>query len=110
MSYYTVKHDTTVETMKRARKNDDQHIFPYIDEHNIYQGLIYGEDLDEFEDSTSASHILDAAKGDRDIYVYATQPSTEAKAILRRRNLQFIPVVDRYHRIVGTFDDAGLSH
>ena len=109
MNYFIVKPTTTVGSMKRACEEDEQQIFPYVNDNNIYEGLIFAKDLNDCADSSTASQVLAQAKksGDnRDVYVLTTQPSTDAKEILRRRNLQFVPVVDGNHRIVGTIDGS----
>ena len=107
MNYYTVTTKTTVGTMKRSCVDDDQRVFPMVNDKNIFQGLIYAEDLKNCDDSNTADEVLIQAKkwDERDVYVLSTQPSTEAKDILRRWKLQFVPVVDQDHRIVGTIDE-----
>ena len=109
MNYFTVTPTTTVGTMRRACQEDEQEIFPYVNDDNIYEGLIFAQDLNDCDNSYTASQVFAQAKksgGNRHVYVLQTQPSTEAKEILRRRKLQFVPVVDRDHRIVGTIDES----
>ena len=107
MNYFTVENTTTVGAMKRSCEDDDQRVFPLVNNDNVYMGLIYATDLRNCDDSSTAAEVLIQASkwGDRDLFVLSTQPETEAKDMLRRRKLQFVPVVDQDHRIVGTIDE-----
>ena len=109
MNYFTVTPKTTVETMKRACQEDEQQIFPLVNDNLIYLGLIYAKDLNSCDDSATALDVFGEAKKwdpNRDIFVLTSQPSTEAKDLIRRQRLQFVPVVDQDHRIVGTIDES----
>ena len=108
MNYFTVRPNTTVGRMKRSYEEDQQRVFPVAGSDNVFEGLVYAGDLRNCDDSSTASQVLiEATKwDDRDIFVLATQPVTEAKDIIRRQKIQFVPVVDRNHRIVGTIDES----
>lgn len=109
MNYFTVNPTTTVGKMKRSCEEDDQQIFPYVNHNNIYLGLIFATDLKDCDDSATAHEVFELAQqaGDnRNVFVLTTQPSSEAKEILISRNIQFVPVVDRDHRIIGTIDGS----
>ena len=109
MNYFIARAKTTVGTLKRSIRDDDQQIFPLVNSDQVYQGLIYAKDLAGCDDNDTAWDVFAEAKKsgeDRNIFVLTTQPSTEAKEILHIRDLQFVPVVDRKHRIVGTVDES----
>ena len=108
MNYFIVRPETTVGTMKRSCEEDEQRVFPVVNPDNSFLGLIYAEDFRNCEDSDTASLVLEQAQkwDDRDVYVLTTQPVTEAKELMRRWKIQFVPVVDRDHGFIGTIDDA----
>ena len=109
MNYFIARTSATVGTLKRSIEENDQRIFPLVDENQVYQGLVYDYDLHGCEDDFTAGELLamkiDSGQ-DRNIFILATEASTEAKEILHIKRLQFVPILDRDHRIVGTIDES----
>jgi magnesium transporter len=108
-NYIRVERDTSAADALRAVRRsplseESISVIFVTDRQRRYEGLIPLNRLVKAAPSTPASELMEEA----DLRVQATDHRAVAARILRQRDLQTIPVVDRENRLLGaiTFDDA----
>ena len=95
--YKIVRPSTTVGKIRLELQGNNQAMFPVVQDDDTYVGLIYATDLRSCDEEDTALDVFKSVT-DREIFVFENQPSTTAKDEIKRRKLQFMPVVDFNHR------------
>ncbi|GEM_PF-5819238 len=109
MRYFAVRNTATVLKIRNAPAFGRQSMFPVITEDRHLLGYISNDDFKDYSDDKTAGDVLaDAIKQGklRIQRARASEPLEVALATMRDYQLQFLPVVDRYDRFVGTIDDS----
>ena len=107
MSYFVVKPDTDISTIKARSAQRDQHFFPIVDDQMKYKGLISLKDIDSCEGAFTAIEVLNQC-GDTHIFALEDEPLEKAKIKLKENNLQFLPVVSSDFTYIGSIDYSSI--